>query len=168
MTGGMPHVTFRKANPDDGTAMLEVHRAAIDAIDDQFYSHEHRESRAFGLTCDGYGRRMAEGEYLELAISRNGPVLGFCGIKNGEIFGLYVHPKGQGQGLGRQLLERGEARLASQGHAVLPLTASLNAQAFYERQGYRLVEMGQVKSRGGLMQVVARMTKTLPTWMKTT
>jgi hypothetical protein len=55
----MPHVTFRKANPDDGTAMLEVHRAAIDAIDDQFYSHEHRESRAFGLTCDGYGRRMA-------------------------------------------------------------------------------------------------------------
>lgn len=157
----MQGVIFRTATPEDGAAMLAIHLAAIQAIEDRFYDRATRESWAFGLTQEGYGRSMAEGENFELAQEASGKIVAFCGVKNGEVFGLYVHPESQGRGIGAALLKRGELRLRTASEASLPLTASLNAQAFYEAQGYRMIEHVDVKSRGGLMQRVARMSKTL-------
>jgi ribosomal protein S18 acetylase RimI-like enzyme len=157
----MKNVTFRAARLEDGAGMFAVHLAAIHAIEDQFYDQASRESWAFGLMPQGYGRSMAEGEIFELALDSASEIIGFCGMKNGEIFGLYVHPEAQGRGLGKALLQRAEKRLAIKGRYVAPLTASLNAKAFYEANGWQFVERREHKSRGGLIQPVAAMQKTI-------
>ena len=141
--------------------MLAVHLAAIHAIEDHFYDRPNRESWAFGLAPEGYGRAMADGEIFELVEDASGKIIAFCGVKNGEVFGLYVHPDAQGRGIGKVLLQRAEARLVSEGYSVIPLTASLNARAFYEVHGWQFIEHREVKSRGGLIQAVAAMKKTI-------
>src|SRR6266702_1341242 len=57
----------------------------------------------------------------------------------GELHGLYVDPDRWGQGAGRALLARGEARLAETGEdAILwTLADTLRTRRFYEAAGWR-------------------------------
>ncbi len=157
----MGEFVFRTGTTADGEAMLAVHLAAIHAIADRFYDSANRESWAFGLCADGYREEMAKGERFELALDSSGNVIAFCGVRDGEVQGLYVHPLAQGRGLGKALLQRAEARLAADGCGILPLTASLNARGFYEANGWQFIEQREHRSRGGLIQPVAAMQKAI-------
>jgi putative acetyltransferase len=153
----------RAATPDDAQEMCELHIATIRAIDDSIYSLEIRESWAFGLAPEGYVRAMGEGEEYEIATLANGRVVAFCGVRNGEVYGLFVHPEFQGRGIGRTLYARGEARaiLQKPNPTVLSLSASLCAVSFYQSLGYREIERLLRKSRGGLMMLVSEMEKVI-------
>ncbi|KAF0230528.1 MAG: N-acetyltransferase [Beijerinckiaceae bacterium] len=157
----MKNVTFREAIPEDGAGMLAVHLAAIRAIDDRFYGPEIRESWAYGLKAEGYARSVAGGEQIDVAIRNPDEVLAFCGRQDGELFGLFVHPKAQGLGIGTVFLDRVEMQFAAEGRSDVELDAALNAQSFYEARGWKLIGIHEKKTRGGLMQRVARMAKNL-------
>lgn len=152
---------FRDAVASDGPAMLALHRAAIFAVPDRFYDDAMRRSWASGLTGDSYRQSMTGGETFELASDGSGRVVGFCGVKDGEVCGLYVHPDVQGGGVGSALLARAEARIADAGNERSRIVASLNAQSFYESRGWTLSGFETRKSRGGDMQKVALMEKRL-------
>ena len=155
----MPHIAFRPGRAEDGEGILAVHLAAIHAVEDAFYDEVNRESWAYGLSAEGYARAMQGGEIFEVAVAPDEIICGFCGVKDDEIMGLYVHPEWQGRGLGKALLKNGEERLTAAGNVELKLTASLNATAFYAANGWRLLGHSLVVSRGGLEQRVADMQK---------
>ena len=152
-------VTFRLGTADDGAGMLAVHRGSIQAIDTIFYNETAKASWAFDLRAERYVKSMAEGEIFRLAIDEDQRIVGFCGIKAGEILGLYVHSEMQGQGIGRALLIDAESGLEDEGHQSSELVASLNAQAFYAAHGWEFGEYRTKMSRGGLEQPVALMRK---------
>jgi len=152
---------FRDAVASDGAAMLAVHRAAIFAVPDRYYDEAMRRSWALGLTEDIYRQSMEGGETFELASDAKDRMVGFCGVKDGEVCGLYVHPDAQGEGVGSALLARAEARIAAAGKLRSRIVSSLNAQSFYESQGWTLTGFETRKSRGGEMQKVALMEKRL-------
>lgn len=54
----------------------------------------------------------------------------------GEIYSLYVHPDQQGQGIGRQLLERAIAALNHEEIYLLVAAQQEDSRAFYERIGF--------------------------------
>lgn len=152
---------IRDGRPDDGAAMLAIHVAAIMAVDQSIYSAELLRSWAHGLTAEGYAASMRDGEEFEIALDGGGRPIAFCGAKNGEVFGLYVHPDAQLSGIGAALLMRGERRARRQRPDAdhLPLSASLNAIPFYQKHGYRLMRIESRPSRGGLPMDAACMSK---------
>jgi len=62
----------------------------------------------------------------------------FCpdGQGSGRLFQMAVHPKLQGQGLGRDLVRFLEVALAEQGLSEITMHAREQAVGFYERLGY--------------------------------
>lgn len=78
----------------------------------------------------------------------NGEIAGFCvvdwklesGRKIGHFITIDVAPELRRNGLGRRLMQMGEANLAAMGCIAITLEVAANnaaAQAFYERLGYR-------------------------------
>jgi GNAT superfamily N-acetyltransferase len=153
--------TIRPMLITDCNDMFKLHVAAINAIDDSIYTKDIRDSWAFGLTVEGYARAADDGEEYEVAVTKTGEVVAFCGVKNGEVYGLFVDPRFQGLGIGKALYLRGEARALVQNPdaKTLPLSASLCAIPFYEHLGYKEVKRVSRKSRGGLMMDVSEMEK---------
>ncbi len=134
--------TLRPAAAGDAAAMVDVHYAAVQAIDRRLYSDEvlaawsptPEESRRAWL-ADLVGRDTT----LSLvAVSASAAIVGFCIALPGEALlkSLYVHPACSGQGIGQALLRQVEARCRALGVAVLELNASHNAVTFYRRCGY--------------------------------
>ena len=56
---------------------------------------------------------------------------------------VFVHPVTQGQGIGTRLMEAVESAARARAERRLMLYASLNAVAFYERNGWRTVREHQ-------------------------
>lgn len=70
-----------------------------------------------------------------------GAVQGFAvaDIRDGTIFGLFIHPDYEGRGIARALLPLACADLKAAGHAVATLTTGpgTRAEGFYRRNGWR-------------------------------
>jgi GNAT superfamily N-acetyltransferase len=76
----------------------------------------------------------------------DGQIVGFVSVgagreegADGELYAIYVHPDHWGTGIGRSLIEAGEARLRELGHreAVLwVLEDNPRARRFYEAAGW--------------------------------
>ena len=80
---------FRPATPDDGAVLLSIHCGAVTELAAVDYTLEEIRSWLHGLTPEGYGQSMAQGERIEVAML-NGRVVGFCGIRLCDIRGLFV------------------------------------------------------------------------------
>ena len=119
--------------PDDGQALCDVHRAAILTLARHAYSQAELESWAFGITAQSDLKAMA----------------------------LYDHPDAAGKGLGRRLMQRAEARIASSGYSQVRVEASASGLTFYEGLGYVVEESGDFPSRGGLKLRAHKLTKSL-------
>jgi ribosomal protein S18 acetylase RimI-like enzyme len=77
---------------------------------------------------------------VTLAVSGDGQAGGFASVSNGVLEHLYVSPHLQGQGLGTLLLAA--AKTASpRGLRLHVFQRNLSARRFYERRGFRLVEL---------------------------
>ncbi|HSE66937.1 MAG TPA: GNAT family N-acetyltransferase [Gemmatimonadales bacterium] len=68
-----------------------------------------------------------------------GAPVGFCQLKNDELFQLYVSAKSRGSGVAAALIADGESRLAQHGVEVAWLACAIGnerAARFYEKSGW--------------------------------
>ena len=126
----MQGIAVRPAQAVDGEAVLTLHKAAILATGDAFYTRAQRESWATGLSADGYARSMRDGEVIEVAVDAANAPIAFCGCRRTGVEGPYVHPDRRRMGIGPHLLNRTEDALAQEGVRSLSVDASLPAVAF--------------------------------------
>lgn len=82
-------------------------------------------------------------------------------VLDGELRAVYVHPAFGRQGIGGRLLAALEEWAITMGISQLHLDASLNAEAFYQRHGFEVVEYGQHQLRSGLLMDCVKMRKIL-------
>jgi len=152
--------TYRAGRPDAGHGLLTVHVRAVLEVAVRDYGEAIARSWVFGLTAEGYATSMADGEAFDIAML--GPrIAGFCGVKDGEICGLYVDPDHMRQGIASTLLDRAITRQRARGFPRSVLLASLTAVRFYERHGFYVVGERTKGTRGGLPMTVVNMERRL-------
>jgi ribosomal protein S18 acetylase RimI-like enzyme len=138
-------LSYRTALQSDTHDLVEVHFAAVHAIDSKHYSDEVK--LAWSPPPDA-----ARHKWLSNLISQDSTIctiavldhqitVGFCIALplQAKLLALYVHPDYSGSGVGRTLLQCVEARCHDMGLETLELRASCNAEALYRRAGYEVI-----------------------------
>ena len=151
-------IDYRWMRPEDGQALMRLHRRAILLEGVRAYSPDIARSWAFGLEPEGYARSAERGEALEVALVQRA-VVGFCGTQDGEISGLYVDPAFSRRGVGAGLMSRALKRIRSEGYEDARVVAALGAAPFYEAMGFRALRGRIWETRGGLRMRVLEMAR---------
>jgi ribosomal protein S18 acetylase RimI-like enzyme len=144
----------------DGAALVRLHRRAILLVGVRAYSPVMAHSWAAGLVPEAYLEAQQAGQAIEVA-ELFGAVVGFCGMKDDEILGLYVDPGFSGHGVGRALAERAFDRISEAGHDQVRVIAALSGVGFYEAMGFRPRRGLRHATRGGLAMPVLEMLRDL-------
>jgi putative acetyltransferase len=160
-------VQIRPAVEGDAAALSRVHFEAVHRTAAPFYpahvidiwSRTPDETRA-----DQFRRAIAGKDELFLVAERDREVVGFGSIvpSAGELRAVYVHPDVGRSGIGAAILQRLERWAIEKGVRGLHMDASANAEAFYSRHGYELVERGSHQLGGGPWMACVRMRKSFP------
>ncbi len=109
-----------------------------------------------------FGRQMKTGICYLLAVDNGVPIgFGALDVVNAQITALFVHPTHAGKGVGRYLLLELEHVAVDRGLDMLQLDSSLNAQDFYERNGYGGGKPGKYRLSAGIEIDSVQMTKRL-------
>jgi GNAT superfamily N-acetyltransferase len=134
-------VCFRAARPDDAEAVFDITKASIAGLARGCYSPAQIENWMGERTPRFYEDLIARGRMT--VCLRDGDVVGFVDAEPGEVTRLFVLPEAAGFGLGQRLLDIGVAQ-ARMGHSgPIRLEATINAEAFYRRCGFRSTGRGQ-------------------------
>ncbi|MCK1627890.1 GNAT family N-acetyltransferase [Bradyrhizobium sp. 160] len=138
MTDG--NFSFRAACPGDAEAVFNITKASISGLAGSSYSRDQIENWMGERTPAFYEGLIASGRMT--VCLRDDAVVGFVDAEPGEITRLFVLPDAAGLGLGRRLLEIGveQARLGHSG--PVRLEATINAEAFYRKHGFRSLRRG--------------------------
>jgi N-acetylglutamate synthase-like GNAT family acetyltransferase len=140
-------VLIRAANSVDAEAIINTHYAAIHQTASVFYPSEVLEawSRKPDEARYQWMRQIIlQGDEIVVVAEDEIGVIGFGIVspKSHEMRALYVHPTVGRRGIGQKILWELEARAAIQDISCLQLNASLNAEAFYQRSGYKTLSRG--------------------------
>jgi putative acetyltransferase len=153
---------LRAAQSTDAEAIIQVHFAAVRSISSKFYAPE---------VLDAWSPHPHEARYewmrqiiateVVVVARTESDIVGFALLlpSTGELRALYVHPTAARQGVGQKLLQRVEAEAEGCGLSRLWLNASLNAEAFYKRQGYKNLSQDALILSGGHQLACVRMEK---------
>lgn len=160
-------VRIEPACNDDAAAIVDVHFTAVHQTAAPFYPEEIINSWSRPISDERVKRiqRAIEGsDELLLVAKSDARIVGFGSIapKNNELLGLYVHPAYGRRGVGEQLLSVLEQMAVEHGASELQMDASVNAEAFYIRQGYQVVERGTHQLASGQEMNCVKMQKRLP------
>jgi ribosomal protein S18 acetylase RimI-like enzyme len=140
----MDAIEIRAATPDDADAVADYHdRCFKDTYSSQLLAGEFE-----APDLDGTRQQLAEwfapGSGLETRLAVvDGEPIGHFTVSGHQLVHLFVEPGHQGLGLGRRLLELGEAMIAAAGHTDLELHARVEnvaAIAFYETAGWTVTD----------------------------
>ncbi len=159
------HFVIRRARPIDAAALTHVHREAILAKASAHYAPAVLEGWAMKCTPDQvvrFEQEIGDPAFIFLVAEIENEVIGF-GVavpEREELRALYVKPNAAGN-VGCTLLSELEEQAFTRTGA-LTCDASLNAVAFYKRNGY--TEQGEVEHvlRSGTSITCARMRKVRP------
>ena len=151
-------ISYRPMTPDDGQALVRLHRRSILLDGVRAYTPDLARSWAFGLEPNGYAQSAAAGEALEVALFR-GAVIGFCGTQHGEITGLYVDPAFTRIGAASGLMRRALKRIHAEGHDRARVTAAMSGVPFYEAMGFHALRGRLHPTRGGSTMRVLEMVR---------
>jgi len=151
-------ITCRPMLPDDGVALMRLHRRAILLDGVRAYSPDLARSWAFGLSPEGYRDHAEAGEAFDVA-QLNAAVVGFCSTKDDLIAELYVDPAFTRCGVASGLMRRALKRIHAEGHDRARVLAALSGVAFYEAMGFRAIRGRIHPTRGGLSMRVLEMVR---------
>ena len=143
-------VHFRQAEVEDTEGIHAVHTRAILELCSSSYSDEAVQLWAGRQTPHQYVPSI-ENEELTVAVSAQGDIVGFGHLAlssesghgdtcNCEVKGLFVSPQWARKGIGSALLQNLEKQARAKGFMSMCLKSSLNAEGFYERMGYSVVD----------------------------
>jgi putative acetyltransferase len=164
-------VEIRPATAADAEAIIDLHFAAVHQTAATFYPPEVLD-RWSGLPNEARYQQLrdadAHGEELFLVAEDASGVVGFGSILPSvqELHAVYVHPRAGRHGIGSRLLRQLERLARDRGVRQLHLDASVNAEAFYRRAGYEVVERGTLRLGGGIEMASVKMKKELSLGLK--
>lgn len=163
-------ITIRKAYPEDASAILETHCAAVHGSGSATAYYELAIINAWSpipvpleRINDLEARIKAGEEVAFVAENERQQIIGFGSIlpKESKLGSLYVHPDYGKQGVGGRLLETLENLAVETGLSEMSLDASLNAEKFYLSHGYIVINRGQYVLRSGMHMSCVKMKKAL-------
>jgi len=103
-----------------------------------------RDEMAYLPRIDGDTRPKLGGWFIErgpiFVEEEDRSIVGFSGVKDGELTHLYVDPAAQNRGAGSRLMEHAKT-VSPGGLALWVFQKNEGACRFYERHGFRLVEL---------------------------
>ena len=121
-------------------------------------------------TWDSFRSRLKEALPDIRVVGPPGQPLGFCIIKDDELYQLFVAREARGSGAAAALIDDGEARLAKNGVETAWLACAIGnnrAARFYEKRGWHLAGtmMNQADTSAGVFPLeVWRYEKPLAGW----
>jgi GNAT superfamily N-acetyltransferase len=157
-------ISLRPAQETDAWILSAIHIAAIKALPPTLYTEKELLAwRNYRDKPDGSNiTKSMKVETCRVAIEGD-IVIGFASFIFDELIGLYVHPKSQGKGIGRALVQRFCHEATEQGIDQVITTASLYAEGFYLRLGFTAIQKAPHFLRNGIVVPVTKMSKTLAT-----
>ncbi len=126
---------IRAAHPDDHDALAEIwHNGWVES----HAAHVPAELTA-QRTPDSFHTRLTDMLETTLVTGLIGAPIGFCAIKNNEVYQMYVSPAARGTGSAAALISAGCDAIKSAGHSQAKLDViaeNPRARAFYEKMGW--------------------------------
>ena len=173
-------LTIRPATPDDAEAIAALMKRAIEELQQGYLTPEQVEASKAGMGLD---RALIEdGTYF--CVEEDGVLVG-CGgwsrratlyggnhsagrdprlldpaTERARIRAMYTHPDHTRKGVGRMILEAGEAAARVEGFREIEMAATMAGKPFYERCGYA-VEDEWFDTNGAVPVPLATMAKAL-------
>jgi putative acetyltransferase len=156
----------RIAVTSDAEAIVHTHREAVLTTARNRYLPHILDAWAVKLTDETYERvrqEIANSKMVVMVAESHSRMAGFGMIvpDEEELRAVYVHPAFGRQGVGAAILHHLEDAARDRGVARLNLESSLNAEAFYAKHGYAVVERATHRFRSGHEMACVRMTKRL-------
>jgi GNAT superfamily N-acetyltransferase len=162
-----PEIKIRRAKPDNAEGILHAREAAIRAKAAATYKNDEIDGWVGEqpLTPDSIARMkgaLGDAKAHTYVAEYRGRIIGFSTVISAEniLLRAFVAP-GDWRGIGSQLIERAENEARKYGVAYLDCEASVNAEGFYARHGYEVVERGLYRMQCGLEAPCVRMKKRL-------
>jgi putative acetyltransferase len=139
---------LRPATRADVPAMMTLFHASVHLVAAADYDAQQREAWAPAVMDRARWERRLDEQQVRVAEHRDA-LAGFCTWNaEGCLDLLYVHPDHLRRGVASALCAAAEADLRLRGVTRLHTQASLTAQPFFQRQGFRLVQRQTVEIRG--------------------
>jgi GNAT superfamily N-acetyltransferase len=138
---------IRTAGASDVDGIWRVHNESIRALCRERYGA--REIAAWIAFRPPEVYRAALASRTLYVAEWGGEIVGFGQFDpaRSEVEACYVAPDAVGRGVGSELIARMEEQARATGHAAVRLNATLNAESFYARLGYR--RLGSATHRVG-------------------
>lgn len=132
----------------DAGALHAIHGACLTrSLLGHRYTQQQIEAWMAGRTPDGYVEAARGGERFIVA-DLGGEVVAYASWQSGELLSLFVHPDHQGCGIGAALAEACLAQAMHNSEPIGLVRATLGAEQFYERHGFKPIGSGIVSKRG--------------------
>lgn len=157
----MNGVIIRPYRPADAIPLATLyHRSVNEGTAPKYDAAQRAAWSPEPPTSAGWRARVEEASTV--VAERDGALLGFMTLdmEAGFLDFAYVAPEVMGQGVASALYAVVEGRARVRGHAVIETEASLLAEPFFRRQGWRVVQWQDVE-RFGVKLPNARMEKRL-------
>ncbi|MDZ8079330.1 MAG: GNAT family N-acetyltransferase [Nostoc sp. DcaGUA01] len=160
------NIKVRCCLPSDAESVLKVHRAAIHGTASLCYPKEIIQDWASPITpskIKAFADNTVIGEETRIVAEINGQIVGFGAIvvSNSELRAVYVSPSFGRSGVGTAILQELEHLARERGLSELHLNASLNAEPFYQVNGYINQGFEEHILRSGRKMPSVRMRKKL-------
>jgi putative acetyltransferase len=154
------HVILRPYAASDRERLLALRSLAFSELASAHYSREELAAARAHAEEPSYAQDLQNCN-LMLAVDQDGVVLGAAGWSaqddepgTARIRKVFVHP-----GLGTTLVRDAERRARAAGYERFIVRSSLNAVLFYQKLGYRIVEMANVPRPSDIRLPVVVMRK---------
>lgn len=134
------HTSLRPAAPGDGQAVFDVTRNSVRELAKDHYSAEQIAGWMGERTAETYEALIAKG--LLVVVEQEGKIVGFVDSEPGEVTRLFLLADAAGSGLGKRLLEIGIQNARRDHEGPVRVESTVNAEGFYRRHGFRMVERG--------------------------
>ncbi|MEH2259755.1 GNAT family N-acetyltransferase [Nostoc sp.] len=156
-------IKVRSCLPSDAESVLKVHRAAIHETASSCYPKEIIQDWASPITPSKIKAFADNTEETRIVAEINSQIVGFGAIivSNSELRAVYVSPSFGRSGVGTAILQELERLAREQELSELHLNASLNAESFYQVNGYMNEGFEEHTLRSGRKMPSIRMKKKL-------
>lgn len=153
--------SVRAATESDVDAIFRVHSESIRVLCRERYGEREIAAWIAFRPPEAYRQAFASRELF--VAEWQGEVVGFGQLdpRRGEIEACYVAPGAVGSGVGAALLRRMESEARRRGHSIVRLNATLNAEPFYARMGYRWLGRATHRVAEDVLLDCVRMEKAL-------